>query len=99
MSEPGAIVRALMTLPIGPAEWIILDTSIVRGVIAAEEDAIDLEALSSVRGKHPIALAHGAPLEIIDWLPNRAPAPFLAPVRPPPATLRRHLIPHSRTPP
>ena len=32
-----AMVLALMTLPIGPAEWIILDTSIVRSVIAAEE--------------------------------------------------------------
>jgi hypothetical protein len=57
-----------VALPIGPSEWIILDTTIVRGLIANESDALDLEPLSAVRGKHPIALADAVPAEIIDWL-------------------------------
>ena len=71
-----------MTLPIGSAEWIVLDTSIVRGLIAGEPDAIDLAALSVVQGKHPIGLADGAPIEIMDWLLKRASDDVLARVRP-----------------
>jgi hypothetical protein len=61
-----------MTLPIGPGEWIVLDTSIVRGVIAGERDAMDLRSLKAARGRHPIGLADGTPIEIMDWLLNRA---------------------------
>jgi len=57
-----------MTLPIGRAEWIVLDTSVVRGLIEHESTAIDLTELGSVRGRHPIGVADGAVAETMYWL-------------------------------
>jgi hypothetical protein len=54
----------------------------VRGAIASEREAIDLNALSLLKGKHPIALADGAPIEIMDWLFKRAPEEMMARIGP-----------------
>src|SRR5437879_349218 len=71
-----------MPLLIRPSEWIIFDTSVVRGIVAGEPEAIDLASLAAVRDKHPIALGDGAPAETFDWLIHRAPEEMFARVAP-----------------
>jgi len=70
-----------VSLPIGAAEWIILDTSIVRGLIEGELGSINVEELQDLRGQHRIALADAAPAEIVYWL-ERAPDKTIRKVRP-----------------
>lgn len=56
-----------MSLPIGKAEWIILDTNIVRGLIEGERSAINLEQLAALKRRHPISVADGAIAELVFW--------------------------------
>lgn len=48
----------------GRLERILLDTSVVRKVIHADEDALDLDNLATLRGDHPVSIADGALAEL-----------------------------------
>jgi hypothetical protein len=57
-----------MSLPVGDAEWIILDTTIVRAPLSGQPDLLDLRDLRRLKRKHPVALADGVMVEILRWL-------------------------------
>jgi hypothetical protein len=62
-------------------EWVILDTSVVRGIIESETDALDPDELAAIKGSRRISIADGAVAELWHWL-LRAPVEVLRKVRP-----------------
>ncbi len=85
--------RRARTPAIGPSDWIILDTSIIRGLVQGESESINLvKELRTLRGQHYISLADGAPVEILYWL-ERAPDETIKRVKPALGELSRILDP------
>ena len=52
---------------------IVLDTNIVRGLIAGEPDCLNIPRLLQLKGDHPISIADGAFGELLSWLGRAAP--------------------------
>ena len=49
-------------------ERILLDTSVVRKLVHADADGLDVGALNALKGSHPVSIADGALAELADQL-------------------------------